>query len=67
MPKKQKPVAERQQETRAVCPAPPPGVLDNWPDTGPGVAGPERALTWAGEPLRAEASQPPEPKGKLGT
>jgi RNA-directed DNA polymerase len=29
------------------------------------VAGPETGLTWAGEPLNADAGQSPEPKGKL--
>ena len=29
--------------------------------------GPERALTWAGEPLNAEAWEPLEPRGKLDT
>jgi hypothetical protein len=34
---KQMPVAERRQETGAHWLAPPPAVLDNWPDTGPGA------------------------------
>ena len=29
------------------------------------MAGPETGLTWAGEPLDADAGQSPEPKGKL--
>ena len=34
MTEKRMPVAERQQETGARWPAPPPVVSDNWPDTG---------------------------------
>jgi hypothetical protein len=49
MTKKRAPVAERQQETEASWLAPPPVVSHNWPDTGL-VPGPERVLTWSGEP-----------------
>ena len=51
MPKKLMPAAERQQESKAARPAPPPGALYNWPDTGH-APGHESALTWAGEPLK---------------
>ena len=40
MAKKRMPVVERQQETGTRWLAPPPVVLDNWPDTGP--CGPAR-------------------------
>jgi hypothetical protein len=40
MAKKRMPAVERQQETGARWLAPPPVVLDNWPDTGP--CGPAR-------------------------
>ncbi len=65
MPKKRTPVAERQQETQGGAPGPSAGRHgDNWPDTSL-AAGPARALTWAGEPLNADADKPPEPEGKL--
>jgi RNA-directed DNA polymerase len=41
-------------------------VAGNRPDAGL-TAGPERALTWAGEPLNADACGPFEPRGKLDT
>ena len=41
------------------------GCRDNWPDTRP-VAGPERALTWAGEPLNADADQAAGTEGQVG-
>ena len=67
MPKKRMPAAERRQETGAAGPGLlPDGALYNWPDTGL-MPGPERALTWAGEPLRRSETQMPEPKGKLDT
>ena len=68
MPKKRMPAAERQQETGTIG-QPPPGRLlaDNWPDTGPVRSGRESALTWAGEPLNDERTEPPEPKDKLDT
>jgi len=37
------PAAERQQETSASVPVLPPGVLHNWPDTGPGARARKRA------------------------
>ena len=40
---KRMPAAERQRETSAVMPGPPPGVLHNWPDTGPGARARKRA------------------------
>src|SRR5258707_9151096 len=42
-PKKQTPAAERQRESKAARPAPPPGALYNWPDTGPGARARKRA------------------------
>ena len=65
MPKKRTPVAERRQETQGGAPGPSagrPGITGRIPAL---VAGPETGLTWAGEPLNADADQPPEPKGKL--
>ena len=65
MPKKRTPVAERRQETQGGVPGPSagrPGITGRIPAL---VAGPETGLTWAGEPLNADADQPPEPKGKL--
>ena len=41
-----------------------PWITGRIPDS---VPGPERVLTWAGESLKAMRSEPPEPKGKLGT
>ncbi len=45
--------------------APPPAAGDNWPDTSR-VAGPARALTWAGEPLNADADQASRTEGQVG-
>jgi len=41
-------------------------VAGNRPDAGL-PSGPERALTWAGEPLNAKAEEPFEPRDKLDT
>ena len=61
------PAAERRQESGAAGPGTPPGwSVYNWPDTEL-VLGPERTLTWAGEPLKRSGSEMPEPKGKLDT
>jgi hypothetical protein len=40
---KRMPAAERQQETSAVIPVLLPGVLNNWPDTGPDARARKRA------------------------
>jgi hypothetical protein len=66
MPKKRRPVAERQQESGTTWLAPSLVVSYNWPDTGP-VPGRESALTWAGEPLEMSGMRLLEPRGKLGT
>ena len=47
--------AERRQESGAAGPGTPPGWLSyNWPGCRILLSGLERALTWAGEPLRRE-------------
>src|SRR5450755_949969 len=67
VPRKRMPAAERQQESECRWAGPPPGrCAHSWPDNEP-VLVPARALTWAGEPLRREREQMPEPKGKLNT
>ena len=60
------PAAERQQESGAVVPVLQPGGVRI---TGriPGlVPGRESGLTWAGEPLKGEVPDTPEPRDKLG-
>jgi hypothetical protein len=51
MPKKRMLVRRKATGNRDGCPAPPLAVPHNRPDTGL-LPGPERALTWAGEPLK---------------
>jgi hypothetical protein len=46
MPKKRKPVAERQQETETIGPFLQMAVSYNWPDTGPGARTRKRADMW---------------------
>src|SRR5216683_808407 len=60
--------AERRQESGAAGPGTPPGWLSyNWPGCRILLSGLERALTWAGEPLRRERAYVPELMGKLDT
>jgi hypothetical protein len=54
MPKKRMPVAERRREPVALHHRSKVDAAGNRPDAGL-TAGPERALTWAGEPLNAKA------------
>ena len=65
MAKKRTPAAERRQETGTSWLAPPPAAPHNWPDTGL-VPGPERELTWPGEPVRRQAAISPSTKGQVG-
>jgi len=51
MPSKPMPVRRKATGNRDECPALPLAVPHNRPDTGL-LPGPERVLTWAGEPLK---------------
>jgi hypothetical protein len=51
MPRKRTLVRRKATGNRDECPAPPLAVPHNRPDTGL-LPGPERELTWAGEPLK---------------
>src|SRR5512138_3369222 len=70
MPKKQMPVAERQQETAGDVAIPPGGrqwitgrIPDPWVSRGPG---PYRVLTWAGEPLKNKMQVASGTEGQVG-
>jgi hypothetical protein len=66
MPNKRMPVVERRQETRGDVVDPSvdrDGITGRIPVL---VAGLERALTWAGEPLNADAGQAFRTRGHVG-
>jgi hypothetical protein len=57
MSNKRMPVGESRQETGSMLWVTPPSsqLPDNWPDTGRVWSGPERALTWTGEPVKTNS------------
>ena len=66
MPNKRMPAAERQRDSRRTGCHSKAVVAGNRPDAGR-AAGPERELTWAGEPVKYRGRAPGEPRGKLDT